>query len=66
MVSDMNRADDEVVVIYLLGSILNRTTADIELPEEVIKSHIILYSLLLNLHYFNFLFRFSLVWVVLS
>ena len=43
MVSDMNRDDDEVVVIYLLGSILNRTTADIELPEKVIKSHIVYY-----------------------
>ena len=60
MVSDMKRDDDEVVGIYLLGSILNRTTADIELPEEVIKSHIII----IVCYLMNFLFRISLVWVL--
>ena len=56
----MKRDDDEVVGIYLLGSILNRTTADIELPEEVIKFHIIA----IVCYLMNFLFRISLVWVL--
>ena len=35
MVSDVERDDDEVVVLYLLGSTLNRTTAETELPKDV-------------------------------
>ena len=35
VVSDVERDDDEVVVLYLLGSTLNRTTEETELPKDV-------------------------------
>ena len=59
MVSDVERDDDEVVVIYLLGSILNRVTNEISLPITVTTANnfFLLHKLLLYISY-----RTSLVW----
>ena len=39
VISDMERDDDEVVVIYLLGSILNREMNETSLPINVKNKH---------------------------
>ena len=43
VVSDMEREDDEVVVLYLLSSILNRTTDQETLPADVSFLQVLVY-----------------------
>ena len=58
MVSNVEHDDDEVVLIYLLGSILDRVTNETSLPINVITN-----SLIRILALLNFLInRTSLVW----
>ena len=58
MVSDVERDDDEVVLIYLLGSILDRVTNETSLPINVITNSLIRIVALLNF----LINRTSLVW----
>ena len=48
VVSDVERDDDEVVLIYLLGSILDRVTNETSLPINVITNSLIRIVALLN------------------
>ena len=56
VVSDVERDDDEVVVIYLLGSILNRATNEIILPINVTAANNYFSYCIIIFH------RTSLVW----
>ena len=58
MVSDVERDDDEVVLIYLLGSILNHVTNETSLSINVITNSLIRIVALLNF----LINRTSLVW----
>ena len=58
MVSDVERDDDEVALIYLLGSILDRVTNETRLPINVITNSLIRIVALLNFS----INRTSLVW----
>ena len=48
VISDVERDDDEVVLIYLLGSILDRVTNEMSLPINVITNSLIRIVALLN------------------
>ena len=58
MASDVKRGDDEVVLIYLLGSILDHVTNETSLPINVITNSLISIAALLNF----LINRTSLVW----
>ena len=58
VVSDVESDDDEVVLIYLLGSILYRVTNETSLPINVITNSLIRIVALLNF----LINRTSLVW----